>query len=74
MGWSSSPGRIKNFHFFMSSRPALGSTQPPIQCVTGALSPGVYWPWSEADNSPSTRAEVKKTWIHTSTNPYIFMA
>jgi hypothetical protein len=35
---SSSPGRVKNFLFSMSSRPALGSTQPPIQWVPGALS------------------------------------
>jgi hypothetical protein len=28
---SSSPGRVKNFHFSISSRLALGSTQPPIQ-------------------------------------------
>jgi hypothetical protein len=40
-GRSSSPGGVKNFHFSMSSRPALGSTQPPIQCVLGAHSPGV---------------------------------
>jgi hypothetical protein len=25
-----SPSRVKNFHFSISSRPALGSTQPPI--------------------------------------------
>jgi hypothetical protein len=31
----------KNYHFSMSSRPALGSTRPPIQWVPGALSPGV---------------------------------
>jgi hypothetical protein len=29
-GWSSSPGRVKNFEFFMSSRPALGPTHLPI--------------------------------------------
>jgi hypothetical protein len=28
---SSSPSRVKNFHFYTSSRPALESTQPPIQ-------------------------------------------
>jgi hypothetical protein len=37
---SSSPGRVKNFLFSTSSRPALGSTQLPIQWVPGALSPG----------------------------------
>jgi hypothetical protein len=42
-----------------------------------------YWglfPWGvkqqdrEADLSPPTSAEVKKTWIYTSTPPYAFMA
>jgi hypothetical protein len=32
-GHSSSPGRVKNFLFSSSSRPTLGSTQPPIQSV-----------------------------------------
>jgi hypothetical protein len=35
-----SPGRVKNFLFSTSSSPALGSTQPPIQWVPGALSRG----------------------------------
>jgi hypothetical protein len=39
-GRGSSPGRVKNFHFSMLSRPALASTQPPIQWVPGALSWG----------------------------------
>jgi hypothetical protein len=29
----SSLGRVKNYYFFMFSRPALGSTQPPLQWV-----------------------------------------
>jgi hypothetical protein len=33
-------GRVKNFHFSISSRPALGSTQPLIKSVPGALSRG----------------------------------
>jgi hypothetical protein len=33
--------RSKNFIFSTSSRSAPGSTQPPIQWVPGALSPGV---------------------------------
>jgi hypothetical protein len=37
-GWSLSPDRVKNFHFSMLSRLALGSTQPLVQ---EALSPGV---------------------------------
>jgi hypothetical protein len=35
MGRSSSPGRLKNFLFSTSSRPALGSTQPPTKWVPG---------------------------------------
>jgi hypothetical protein len=52
---------VKNF-YFTASRPALGSTQPPIQWVPG----------SKAVGRP-TSAEVKKTWIYTSTPPYAFM-
>jgi hypothetical protein len=58
----------------MSSILALGSTQPPIQWVPGALSPGVKRPGREADQSPPTSAEVKKMWIYTSALPYDFMA
>jgi hypothetical protein len=40
-GRSSSPGRVKNFHFSASSRPVVGSTQPSVEWVRGrALSPG----------------------------------
>jgi hypothetical protein len=39
-GGSSSPGRVNNFYFSISSRQALGSTQPPIKWVPGALSQG----------------------------------
>jgi hypothetical protein len=63
-GRSSSPGGINNFHFSISSRPALGSIQPPIQWVPGDISPGVKRHEREADHSPPTSAEVKKTWIH----------
>jgi hypothetical protein len=66
---SSSPGRVKYFHFCISSRPALGSTQPPIKWVPGAKRQG-----READHSPPTSAEVKKMWIYTSTSLYVFMA
>jgi hypothetical protein len=37
---SSSPGRVKNFLFSKLSRPALGSTQPPIQWVPWRSFPG----------------------------------
>jgi hypothetical protein len=43
-----------------TSRPALGSTQPPIQGVRGALSVGVKRPGREADYSPQSSAEAKE--------------
>jgi hypothetical protein len=39
--------------------PALGPTQPPIQWVLRALSPGVKRQGREADQSPTSSAEVK---------------
>jgi hypothetical protein len=39
----------------------------------GALFPGVKRPGREADHSPPTSAEVKKTWVYTSTPPYVYM-
>jgi hypothetical protein len=39
-GRSSSPSKVKKFLFSTSSRPALRSTQPPIQWVPGALPQG----------------------------------
>jgi hypothetical protein len=68
VGRSSSPGTVKNFLFSTSSRPALGSTQPPVQWVPDALSAGVKRPRREVS------AEVKKMWIYTSSPPYAFMA
>jgi hypothetical protein len=64
---SSTPGRVKNFLFSTSSRPALGSTHPRIQWVLGALSSGVKRPGREVDHLPPASAEVKKMWIYTST-------
>jgi hypothetical protein len=58
----------------MSSREVLGPTQPPIQWVPGALSPGLKRPVCEADNSPPTSAEAKKTWVNTTTPPFILGA
>jgi hypothetical protein len=62
---SSSPTMIKNVHICMSSRLALGHTQPPMEWVLRALSPGAKRP---------TSAEVKKMWVYTSTSTYIYMA
>jgi hypothetical protein len=51
-GQSSSPSRVKNFFVSTSSRPALGSTQLPIQWVLGALSPGIKRPGHEGGHYP----------------------
>jgi hypothetical protein len=59
-GLSSSLRKGKNFLFFTSSRPALGSIQSPTQWVPRTLSPRVKRPGREADHSPPTSAEVKK--------------
>jgi hypothetical protein len=40
----------------------------------GALSPGVKREGYEADLALPTSAEVKKTWIYTSTPPHVFTA
>jgi hypothetical protein len=56
------------------SRQALGHLKRPIQRVPEALSLRVKGPDREADESPPTNAEVKKTWIYTATPPYVSMA
>jgi hypothetical protein len=56
------------------SRQALGHLKLPMQGVPEALSLGVKGPGREADESPPTITEVKKTWIYTPTPPYAFMA
>jgi hypothetical protein len=67
-------GPVGSRIFSASSRPALGSIEPPIQWVPRVLSRGVKQPGREADHSPPTSAEVKKMWIYTSTPLYVFMA
>jgi hypothetical protein len=50
------------------SRPAPGSTQPPVQWVPG-LSRGLRRPGRDADYTPPSSAEVKKALSYTSPNP-----
>jgi hypothetical protein len=51
---------MMGFCFFVTaSRPALGTTRPPIQWVPGALTLGVKQPERETDQSPPSNAEVK---------------
>lgn len=47
------------FLFSTMARRSTGRTQPPIQWVREALSPGVDRPGSEADYSPVSDVEVK---------------
>jgi len=47
-------------HFSITSRPALGPTQSPIQWVTGALSLGVKQLGHEADHSLPPSVKVKQ--------------
>jgi hypothetical protein len=55
------PMGFKNLNFSIPSRPILGPTKPPIQCVQGALYQGVKLPGREAQHSPPTSVEVTKT-------------
>jgi hypothetical protein len=52
----------------MESRPALGPTKSPIQWVQAAKRQG-----RETDHSRRSYTEAKKTWVYTSTPPYVFM-
>jgi hypothetical protein len=56
------------------TKPALRLTHPPIKCSPWALSPGSNQPGCEIDQSALASAQVKKIWIHTSTDPYTFIA
>jgi hypothetical protein len=64
--------RLGIFLFTIVFRTALGSIQPPILWITGALSLGVKRPRREADHSPPSRAEVENAWSYTSTPQYVF--
>jgi hypothetical protein len=66
--------KLGNFLFATASRPDLGSTQAPIQCVPGAISLGVKRSEREADHSPPSNAEIKTAWSYTSAPPVVFMA
>jgi hypothetical protein len=62
-GWPGFDPRQRQRIFLLvsASGPALGPTQPPIQWVPGALSPGgKARPVRDADHSPPSSAEVKK--------------
>jgi hypothetical protein len=57
----------------MSSKQVPGLTQPAIQWAAGGSFLGDKRQGRKADHSPPTSAEVKETWIYT-TSPYAFIA
>jgi hypothetical protein len=61
--------------FFLPHVVQTGSGAHPASSPvgTGVSFRGVKWPGLQADHSPPTSAEIKNTWIYTSTPPYIFM-
>jgi hypothetical protein len=69
VGDSSPGGGWEIFPSTTASRPALGTTQPPIQWVPAAFFLGLKRPVCEADHSPPSSAEVKNAWSYTSTFP-----
>jgi hypothetical protein len=51
--------QTRGFLFSITSRPDLGPTQPPIQWVPGAVSPGIKRLGLEVDHRPACSAELK---------------
>ena len=47
------------YAYFRKCRPNVGSTQSPVQCVSGAFTLGVKCPVREAHHLPQSNAEVK---------------
>jgi hypothetical protein len=52
-------GLIPGSFDFTAARPALRPTQPPVQCASEALSPGIKWPGREGDHSVPSSTEAK---------------
>jgi hypothetical protein len=69
-GWMFGVGVRAGVGIFLFT--TAGPTQPPIQCVPGALSLGVKRPGREADHSPPSSAEVKNAWSYISSPPIRF--
>jgi hypothetical protein len=65
---------IGYFLFVTASRLSLGPTQPLIQRVPGALSPGTKRPGRETGSSPPDSAAIKNECSYTSNSQYVFMA
>jgi hypothetical protein len=64
-GHSSSSNSVKNCHFSPPSKPALRSTQSIMSWIGSFSEEGEGGnPGREADHSPPTSAEIKKTFIY----------
>jgi len=63
------PSRVRNSSLCLH----VQTTQPPVQWVLGALSPGVKWLRHEIVLSPPSSTEVKNVWSYTSTPPYVLI-
>jgi hypothetical protein len=68
------PGKDTFFLFPVASRQVMRPTQPPIQRVLEAVSPGVKPPGYEAHYSLPSCAEFKNDGAIPSLPPYVFMA
>jgi len=66
-------GRVTS-SFSKASRRVLEPSQPPIQSITGVLSPAKKRSRREADQSSQFSVEVKKGCIYTSRPPFPFIA
>jgi hypothetical protein len=61
------------FIFATASRPAVGPTQPPLQWVLWAITPGVELSQSKVDHYPPSSSKIKNVWICIFTSPhYVF--
>jgi len=60
--------------FFKRSRPALETTQPPIQSFPGALSPLIRRSERETDHLPSSSAEFRNDGHYTATSTHACVA
>jgi hypothetical protein len=66
------PTRTGNFSLHHRVQNGSGPTQPPIQCVPGALSLGIKRPGREAYHSPPSSAEDKESvelYLHSPATP-----
>jgi len=62
---------MRIFHFATAFSPVPGHSQPPLQLVAGAFTPGEKKPVREADHSLPCSAEVNNALSYTSISPLL---